>query len=78
MNLFWTFDRTPWAGDQPVARPLPTQENTTRTYIHASSGIQTHDPSVRAAEDSSCLRLRGHWDRHMNDHKETKYLIYCQ
>jgi hypothetical protein len=31
--------------------------------IHAMSGIQTHDPSVRAGEDSSCLRLRGHCNR---------------
>jgi hypothetical protein len=34
----------------PVARPLPTQEDTnteeTRTDVYASSGIQTHDPSV--------------------------------
>jgi hypothetical protein len=34
------------------------------TDIHASSGIRTHDPSVRANEDSSCLRPRGHGDRH--------------
>jgi hypothetical protein len=31
--------------------------------IHAMSGIQTHDPSVRASEDSSCLRPRGYSDR---------------
>jgi hypothetical protein len=31
--------------------------------IHAFSGIQTHDPSVRASEDSSCLRPRRHCDR---------------
>jgi hypothetical protein len=29
MNL-WSFVRTPWAGDQPDARPLPTQDNTTQ------------------------------------------------
>jgi hypothetical protein len=33
------------------------------TDIHALSGIRTHDPSVRASEDSSCLRPRGHCDR---------------
>jgi hypothetical protein len=27
------------------------------------SGIRIHDPSVRAGEDSSCLRPRGHCDR---------------
>jgi hypothetical protein len=33
----------------------------TRTLnIHALIGIRTHDPSVRASEDSSCLRLLGY------------------
>jgi hypothetical protein len=27
------------------------------------SGIRTHEPSIRASEDSSCLRPRGHCDR---------------
>jgi hypothetical protein len=31
--------------------------------IHASSGIRTHDPSVRTGEDSSCIRPRGYCDR---------------
>jgi hypothetical protein len=26
--LFYTDGRTPWTSDQPVARPLPTQDNT--------------------------------------------------
>jgi hypothetical protein len=42
---------------RPVARPLPTQDNTKkeemRTDICASSGIRTHDPSVWVDEDSS-------------------------
>jgi hypothetical protein len=47
-------------------KPLPTQDNTewTQTYTHALSGIRTQDPSVRASEDSSCLRPRGNCDRH--------------
>jgi hypothetical protein len=32
--------------------------------MNASSEIRTHDPSVRAGEDGSCLRPRGHRDRH--------------
>jgi hypothetical protein len=32
--------------------------------MHASSGIRTHDPGIRAVEDSTCLRPRGQWDRH--------------
>jgi hypothetical protein len=27
-----TVGRTPWAGDQPTANPLPTQDNTNRIY----------------------------------------------
>jgi hypothetical protein len=32
------------------------ENNRTHTYIHASCGIRTHDRSVRASEESSCLR----------------------
>jgi hypothetical protein len=56
--------------DQLVTRPLPkhrtTQTQNKRIHtpnIHALSGIPAHDPSVRASEDSSCLRPRGHCDR---------------
>jgi hypothetical protein len=41
-----------------------TQHRKTRTHIRAMSGIPTHDHSVQAAEDSTCLRTLGHWDRH--------------
>jgi hypothetical protein len=40
-----------------------TQNKRTHTDIHALSGIRTHDPSVRADEDGSCLRPRGHCAR---------------
>jgi len=61
MTLFWTFGRTPWTGYQSNARPLPTHRTiqhrkTQDTHIHASSGIRTHDPSVRAVEDCTCLK----------------------
>jgi hypothetical protein len=32
------------------------------TDIHALGEIRTHDPSVRAIEDSLCLRPHGHCD----------------
>jgi hypothetical protein len=36
--IYWTVGRTPWTGDQPVARPLPiyrtTQHRKTRTHIY--------------------------------------------
>jgi hypothetical protein len=31
--------------------------------MHASSGIRTHDLSVGASEDSSCLKSSGHCDQ---------------
>jgi hypothetical protein len=62
-----TVGRTAWTEDQPVARPLPIQDNTNRINTHtnfrAMSGIRTNDPTVQASEDSSCLRPRGHCDR---------------
>jgi hypothetical protein len=41
--------------------------NARNTDIHTLSRIQTHDSSVRAGEDSSCLRPRGHCDRPADD-----------
>jgi hypothetical protein len=61
--MLYTVGRTPCTWDQPVARPLPTHR-TTQTDIHALSGTRTHDLSVRASEDSSCLRLRDQYDLH--------------
>jgi hypothetical protein len=65
----WTLSRTFGQGFGPTSRPLlthrTTQHKKTRTRIHASSGIRIHDPCVRAVEDSTCLRQRGHWDRLM-------------
>jgi hypothetical protein len=61
-----TVGRTPWTGNQPDARPLPTQDNTNtecRQDIHVLSGIRAQDPSVPAGEDISYLRPRGHCNR---------------
>jgi hypothetical protein len=56
--------------DRLVGRPLPkhrtTQTQNKRIHTpnsHALLGIRTHDPSVRASEDSLCLRPRGYCDR---------------
>jgi hypothetical protein len=48
--------------------------NAHNTDIHALSWIRTHDPSVRAVEDSSCLRPRGHCDRRVQ-HNEVIFMI---
>jgi hypothetical protein len=44
-------------------RYLKTGQHTHIPKTHALSSIQTHDPSVRASEDSSCLRPRGYCGR---------------
>jgi hypothetical protein len=44
-----------------------------KTDIHALSAIRTHYPNVRESEDSSCLRQRGHCDRHCIYHKLVFY-----
>jgi hypothetical protein len=67
-NLFYTDGRTPWTSDSPSQGCyLHTRQHEHRknalTDIHDLIGIQIHDSSFRATEDSSCLRLRGHCDR---------------
>jgi hypothetical protein len=65
-NLFDTDGTTPLTSDQPVERPLPTHTEQHKHRINPQidiHGIRTHDPSVRASEDSSCLRPRSHCDR---------------
>jgi hypothetical protein len=50
-----------------------TQNTCKRIYtpnINALSGIRTQDPSVRASEDSSCLRPRGYCDRPMFQYRD--------
>jgi hypothetical protein len=39
------------------------QNKLTQAFMHDSSGIRIHDPSVKAGDGSSCLRPRDHSDR---------------
>jgi hypothetical protein len=45
------------------------------TDIHASSGIRTHDPSVRACKDGSSPSPRGHCDRPLSDYTAEQTVI---
>jgi hypothetical protein len=58
----------------PVASPLSAQDNintqTTLADIHTSKGIRTHDPSVWAGEDISCLVQPGHCDMQFYANKD--------
>jgi len=53
MIPFRYFGRTLWMGDRPVSRILPTQDSTTQA--NTSSGIPTHEPSVRAVKTQCAL-----------------------
>jgi hypothetical protein len=50
--IYYTVGRTPWTGDQPAARPVPTQGNTnteqTHTNIYVCSGIRTQNLGVKS------------------------------
>jgi hypothetical protein len=61
--ILYTVGRTPWTGDQSVARPLPTHgTNKHRINAHRHPFLEWN-PIVRAGEDGSCIRLRSHSDR---------------
>jgi hypothetical protein len=59
-------------------RAVPnTNRINTNTNMHALSGIRIHDHRVRASEVSSCLRPRGHRDRHQS-HMTTKFVSLAE
>jgi hypothetical protein len=50
--------------------------NAYNTGIHALSGIRTHDPSIRASEESLCLKPRGYCDRQLlHIHENVSLLV---
>jgi hypothetical protein len=70
----YTYGRTPWAGDQLIARPLPVHKHrNTHTNIHALSGIQTHNPGFRASEASARLRPLVYRDQQLNVSKFSEF-----
>jgi hypothetical protein len=56
-------------GSAPLKAATYTRQHKNKsnahTNIHASIGTRTHDCKASAGEDISCLRLRGHYDRHI-------------
>jgi hypothetical protein len=55
--------------DEELARPIAAtytrknKQNKRRQTYHASNGIRTHDPSVRAGENITCVTLSGHCEQ---------------
>jgi hypothetical protein len=62
-----TVGMTPWKGDQPVARLLPTQETETQNKRRQTSmpwvGFEPTMPEFERAKTVHCLRPRGHCDQ---------------
>jgi hypothetical protein len=72
-NHFYTDGTTPWTGDQPVAKPLPTHRTAQTQNKRTEASV--HWVGVLASQDSSCLRSRGNSNLHLkqylslNDHR---------
>jgi hypothetical protein len=62
--------RTPWTSDQPVARPLPTQDNTTQKDAdrHPCLERDSNPRSQQPTGQDPRLRPHGHRDRHWNSY----------
>jgi len=53
------FCRTPWTGDPPITRPVPTQDSTTQRIADICPCLERDSnprSSVRAVEDHTRLR----------------------
>jgi hypothetical protein len=64
--ILYTVGRTPWPGDQPVARPQSTRRRTQTQNKHRHPCLEW-DSNPRSqcssGRNGSCLRPRGHCDR---------------
>jgi hypothetical protein len=78
--ILYTVGGIPRRGNQLRRRCIhgTTQTEETRTDIPASSGIRTHELSVWAGEDSSCLSLRGHCDPRLSQNKKTNSVAWVR
>jgi hypothetical protein len=90
-NLFYTDGRTPWTGDQPVARPLPTQRTTQtqnkRIYKHTClepmipvfKRAKTFHALDRAATVIGFFVIQGNQilNKHFQKVTELKLIIEC-
>jgi hypothetical protein len=53
----WTIGRTPWTGDQPDARPLPAQDNTTQKKRgHTSMPRAGFEPAIPIFDRPNTVR----------------------
>jgi hypothetical protein len=52
-----TVDKTPWMGDQSIARTATYTNIINTDKLHALNGIRIHDPNVRADENNVHVNL---------------------
>jgi hypothetical protein len=80
-NFIQTIGMTPWAGDQPVARPLPIQDNTTTRKKPEIHPCLESDSKLRSlcstAYEKSFLRTHAHFDRHLTFHVSISDSFCC-
>jgi hypothetical protein len=83
--IILTAGRTPWTGDQPVARTLPThritqtQNKCTQTSI-PGMGFEPTTLVFERSKTVHAFRPRGHCDRlwiYFTDFKVSKKILYC-
>jgi hypothetical protein len=64
--IYQTIGRTPWTGDRPDARPLPTQDKTTQRNADTHP-CPEQDSNLRSQHSSDrrqyLIRPVGYWDR---------------
>jgi len=66
MNTYRNFGTTPWVWDRPIARPLPTRENTTQKNVDIHpcfERVRTTMSVFQRSKTKTGLTPRGHWDR---------------
>jgi hypothetical protein len=80
--IFYIVGKTPWTGDQPVARPLPAHRTVRRQTKRTQTtmpqvGFESTIPVFGRVKTVSCLRPRGHFDRHpLHPTKSINYHLY--
>jgi len=68
--------KAPFLRDRPIARTTHTQ-GTSQTYIHTTSGNQTHDDNAPVAEDITLLTTPTHHNRHNSLSLKKECALFC-
>jgi hypothetical protein len=75
-DSIWTFGRIPWTGDRPIARPLPTQDNTTQKNADTHPSLE-RDSNSRSQCSSDRRQYVPQTARPLGPAVFEFYFIYC-